>query len=229
MSGLAILFALVLVFALVVAMVLESRRRDELGAVAEQIGFSYERGMQPLPAELDGAGFYLFTQGAAQGLNRLDGHRGGFAVTVLEFGYDAPIGEEGVRGMPNAGDDGRFERHLQTVAWIRSDSKRLPDFDLSPTRGALRRVGPRFGMQLVTLDGREDFRGAYVLLGRDPQGLRRHFDSAAVDRLLRQPGWFLEGRGGQWLVYRLDQRVPAGETAAWIDEAIALIQTLGPT
>jgi hypothetical protein len=40
------------------------------------------------------------------------------------------------------------------------------------------------------------------------------------------PGWFVEGRGDQWLVYRLSERVSARAIPAFLDRAIGLVERL---
>lgn len=206
-------------------LVLEGQRRQSVGRVAESMGFSLTGGQHRLPEPLDRAGFYLFTQGRPLILNRLDGTRSGYQVSLFDFAYDAGKGEEGSRDLMPA-DVGQQERRLQTVIWLHRPGQVLPDLDLSPTRQVRRRVGGQSGLQSVTFDGRADFRDRYALLGRDQAALRQVFTPHVIDAFLADPGWFIEGRGDQWLVYRLSERTSPGRLPAFVDRAIGLIERL---
>ncbi|MBV5275823.1 MAG: hypothetical protein JZU52_20025 [Lamprocystis purpurea] len=61
---------------------------------------------------------------------------------------------------------------------------------------------------------------------RDDAAIRRVFFPRTIDALLADPGWFVEGRGDQWLIYRLSERVASRRIAAFLDHAIALIERL---
>lgn len=218
-------FVLVGVIIVAIAVYSEAQRRQALGPVAKALGLGFSGGPQPLPAELESAGFYLFTQGPPEVLNLMRGRRGGYEVALFGYGYDAPQGEEGSREIP-VGDAGQIERRLQTVLWAKAAGQTLPDFDLSPTRESLRRVGQRFGLVPVSIDGRADFRERYLLSARDAAALRAVFTPAVLDALVADPGWFIEGRGNQWLFYRVKERVAPEAMAAFLDHGLGLIETL---
>jgi hypothetical protein len=217
-----IAFAVVIVTLFLVS---ESRRQESLARVASQLGFAFTPGQHRLPGPIDAAGFYLFTQGQPDILNRLDGERRGYRASVFGFGYDAGFGDEGSRELLTA-DDGRIDQRLQTVVWLHRPGQRLPDFDLSPTGGPMRRTGPRVGLGPVGIDGHADFRAHYVLAGRDAGAVRRLFTPAVLEAFVADRGWTIEGRGDQWLVYRLEHRVAAEQVPAYLDQAIALVERL---
>jgi hypothetical protein len=218
-------FVVFAVLCIAAFLILEGQRRQSVERVADSMGFSFTGGQQRLPEVLDRVGFYLFTQGQPLILNRLDGTRSGYQVSLFDFAYDAGKGEEGRRDFMPA-DVGQQERRLQTVVWLHRPGQVLPDFDLSPTRQVLRRVGGQFGLQEVTFDGRDDFRDRYHLLGRDPAALRQVFTPPVIDAFLAEPGWFIEGRGDEWLVYRLSDRTSPERLPAFVDQAIGLIERL---
>jgi len=222
--GIWVLVALAVAFAIAVTY-FETKRRDALARVAAQLGFAFTRGLHRLPEELDTAGFYLFTQGPPNIENRMQGKRDDYEIALFGFSYDAPQGEEGRRDLL-VGDDGQIERRHQTLVWLRAAGDRLPDFDLSPTRQAIRRAGARFGLRRFTFDGREEFRDLYYLFGRDERAIRGLFTPAVLDAFVQQPGWFLEGRGDQWLVYRIGTRVSPEEIPGFLDQAIGLVDVL---
>ena len=47
--------------------------------------------------------------------------------------------------------------------------------------------------------------------------------------LAAEPGWFMVGRGNQWLLYRVKERVPPGAMGAFLDRGLELIEALGST
>jgi hypothetical protein len=203
----------------------EAQRREALAGRAAQLGLSFSGGLQRLPTELDGAGFYLFTQGAPECLNLMQGEYRGYRVALFGYGYDAPEGEEGSRDVP-VGDAGQSERRLQTVLWVQTPGRSLGALDLSPTRGSLRRVAQRFRLSAVVIDERADFRDRYRLYGRDPEVLLGGFRPAVLDALVADPGWFIEARGDQWLLYRIQERVAPERMAAFLDRGLDLLETL---
>lgn len=207
------------------AIYLGGQRRQSLERVADELGFRFTGGQQALPESIDRAGFYLFTQGPPLIQNPMEGERSGYRVSLFDFAYPAGKGEEGSRDLPVA-DVGQVENRMQTVVWLRRPGQVLPDFDLSPTRQVLRRVAGLFGLQRLTFDGRSDFDDRYLLFARDQAALRRIFTPTVIDAWVADPGWFLEGRGDQWLVYRLNELAPAAAIPDLLNRSIALVERL---
>ena len=219
------IFVAVAVLIVGAALYLDGQRRQALKRVAGELGFQFVGGQHPLPGPLDRAGFYLFTQGPPLAKDRMEGQRGDYQVSVFDFSFAAEKGEEGSRDLPVA-DVGQVENRMQTVVWLKRAGQALPDLDLSPTRQVLRRIGARSALQRMTFDGRGDFDEHYLLFVRDQVAARRIFTPRVIDAFVGDPGWFLEGRGEQWLVYRLSEVVPPGEIAAFLDRAIGLVERL---
>lgn len=218
-------FAAVGLFIAGAAVYLEGQRGRALARVARDLGFDFTVGQHRLPTGLDSAGFYLFTQGPPLVKNRMEGERSGYRVSLFDFAYTAGKGEEGSRDLPVA-DVGPVENRMQTVVWLQRPGGSLPDFDLSPTRQVLRRIGARLALERLSFDGRADFDDLYLLYARDTAAMRRVFTPPVIDAWVGDPGWFLEGRGDQWLVYRLNARVSPGEIPAFLERAIGLVERL---
>ena len=219
--GIILLFLALLVLAFVV----ERGRSDRLGEVARQLGFSFQRGQQRIPEALDNAGFYLFTQGPPQIQNPMAGNRDGEQVLLFGYAYDAAMGDEGVRELPGSGDDDITEKRRPTVAWFRSTSRSLPDFDLSPAGGPRRSAG-RFGLTSMTFDGEDAFRQGYRLLGRDGVAVRQRFTRPVLDFLLANPGLAMESRGHQWLFYRPGNMLKPDDIQTFLAQAEQLLALL---
>lgn len=220
------LVILIIVCIIAAGLYFEKRRRDALAVTAKQLALSAPRGGQDLPQALDRAGFYLLTQGQARMLNAMHRQGDGHELTVFEYDYDAPFGAEGSREVPNGGSDGDIVQHGQTVAWVVSSTVTLPDFDLSPKGGPVRRPGRTATLRSVAIPGDPEFKARMSLAGSDPAALRHLFDAPLRGFLTANPDITVEGRGNQWLFYALDHRVDAGELAdylARVDRFFALL------
>ena len=151
-------------------------------------------------------------------MNIMQGAKGIYRVTLLEYFFDAAFGDEGDRYLPNSDDDSQVEHHAQLVAWVRSEALSLPEFDLSPARGPIRSAAARAGYLPLSFDGAPEFNRAFRLAGRDAQALRKVFTRQLRDLLLQHPGWVIESRGDQWLFYQPDQRTDSKAIPLWLDE-----------
>lgn len=205
----------------------EKKRGDELAQFSRQAGFTLQKGQQRLPKKLDNAGFYLFTQGAPYAMNFMQGNRGDYQITLLEYFFDAAFGDEGDRYLPNSDNDGQAENHAQLVAWIQSDTLELPEFDLSPSNSPIRSASRKFGYHPVRFDHANDFNKAFNLAGRDSQALRKLFGKKLQDFLLTHPQWVIESRGKQWLLYQPDRRTNAKVISSWLDDIQEFLDLTG--
>jgi hypothetical protein len=52
------------------------------------------------------------------------------------------------------------------------------------------------------------------------------FSPRVIDVVLAEPGWFVEGRGDEWLIYRLSERTSPERLPSFVDQAIGLIERL---
>ncbi len=195
----------------------EKKRGDELAQFARQNGFNLQKGQQRLPKALDNAGFYLFNQGAPYAMNVMQGSRGNYQITLLEYFYAAAFGDEGDRLLPNSDDDGQVENHAQLVAWVQSDTLNLPEFDLSPRNSPLRSAATKAGYLPVSFDGAADF-NIFKLAGRDTWVLRSVFSKQLRQMLLQHPDWIIESSGNHWLFYQLDQRTDSQTISGWLSD-----------
>lgn len=205
----------------------EKRRAARLETIASMLGMAFTAGQQLMPAELEQADFYLFTQGDRQIRNLLQGSLEGFNVAEFAYFYTAALGMAGRRDLPNSNDDGQIENRGQTVIWLSQSGRSLPEFDLCPRGGSIRAVTQQTGYQSVGFDGRNDFRAQYQLLGYDAAQLRQVFDNSMLDELLALPTPFtIESRGQHWLLYREAVLVQPQDIPAMLQQAIRLIRSL---
>jgi len=203
------LILLLIVAALIVGafFYFEKNRSDALAKVANELGFQFKAGQQNLPSELDEIGFYLFSQGSRQITNLMQGRKGDYDIAVFGYFYDAGVGMEGQRELPISNDDGEIQRRGQSVAWIHSARHNLPDFDLTPVKGAIRRVAQEDNLQRITFDGNRAFDDKYVLTGRDAAAVRGLFNEEVQRFLETHPEFTFESRGHDALLYRNQERV----------------------
>ncbi len=204
----------------------EKTRSDALARVANEIGFRFKAGQQTLPPALDKVGFYLFSQGSRQITNLMQGHKGDADIAVFGYFYDAGVGMEGQRELPNSNDDGEIQRRGQSVVWIHSESLRLPDFDLTPVRGAIRRVAQENHLQRVTFDGNRAFDEKYILTARDPAAIRALFNDDVQAFLVERPAFTFESRGNDILLYRDQERVAPARIPDLLNLAEAFVDRL---
>ena len=218
-----LLLIILLILGAVIYFLYEKNRSDALENASRQLMFSLERGQQKLPAELDQAGFYLFTQGAPAVQNLMRGERDGYRIVLAEFFYDAAFGEEGDRNLPNSDNDSIVERRAQMFAWVQSSDFRLPQFDLSPVNSPIRGAARNSGYQPMQFDDAEQFNKTFNLAGNDPQSLRALFDENLRNYLLQKPDLVWESQGDQWLFYIDNDRLDASDLDNFIDYIVQLL------
>ncbi|MET0070700.1 MAG: hypothetical protein ABW096_11745 [Candidatus Thiodiazotropha sp.] len=217
------LFLIIVAVIFIIAWYFESQRREGLGRVAQRIGFKLETGQHRLPQTLDSAGFYLFTQGEPLIQNMMDGARNSDRLLLFNYTYVATEGFEGRREIPSVTDEGTILTHMQTVvAFIDIDP--LPHFDLSPNDNSKRTLPGDF--RPVGFDDAGEFTRHYRLAGREEAKVRALFNEQLLAHFARNPGWVVESRGDQLILYRPDERIKPEEMVVFIDQAHYLLDNL---
>lgn len=154
--------------------------------------------------------FQLFRRGHSQTVtNVLNGMAGAVQVIIFDYSFDI---DHGFRGIPIGssirigGDPDRIQqRHSQTVAMFGSASLTLPLFQLHP-RSLSRRFASMFTGSL-DFSNHPTFAEQYFVTGPDEPAIRRLLTGPLMNALEANPGWSIEGGGGQFFFYREDQTV----------------------
>jgi len=203
---------------------IERQRGNNLSGLAEKLGFSYKSGSQPTPAALLSMSFDLLTQGAPLIDNKMEGMFKGNAIAVFDYSYDARMSGEGSGSQPVDEDHTDVERRTQSVVWVKSQLQ-LPEFDVSPTKGHMRKVAGRFGFSMLSIETDKNFESEYTLLVKDPVACRELFNGTVREQLLGT-GIVIESRGSDFLIYRFSQRLKATKTEEFLEQAVSLVKLL---
>lgn len=216
---------IVIVIILIVAggFYFESRRSNDLGQLAKQMGLNFQAGQQQMPAVLKSSDFDLFTQGASNINNWMSGSLKGHQIGIFGFSYTASTSGEGDAILPVNEDQNSTERRNQSVIWIGTE-KKYPDFDLSPKRIHIRTVASRFGLSPITFDGDPEFNKHFVLLARDSNQVTQLFSESARKQLMAHPGLAIESRGNNLLFYRHGERLSPKDIPQFVAEVETLIK-----
>lgn len=168
--------------------------------------------------------FQLFLRGTSQTVtNVLNGMAGAVQVIVFDYsfaiqkGLGIPIGSAiRVPLFGGSGEDG--ELHNQTVAMFGASSINLPAFQLQPRTVKQNlmtiRRSPIFTGS-IDFSNYPKFAGEYFVTGSDEPAIRRLFTGPLINALEANPGWSLEGGGGQFFFYREDE-VVIPERIQWL-------------
>ncbi len=205
---------------------LEHRRSSNLATAANKLDLTFQGDRKHLPEQLSRAGFDLFTQGSSSVSNWMEGDVQGDRRAIFDYGYEARSAGEGERGIPVSDDQQGRENRIQSVIWVHSDRRALPDFDLSPSGLHQRTVAARFGLSRLTFDGDASFNQRYLLLVRDADRVRRLFTPEVRRQLLTRPGLVIESRGEDLLFYRFQERLGAKQIPAFLEEVEGLLQLI---
>jgi hypothetical protein len=195
---------LVAVLAIVIATVMEKRRREGLRQVAGQLGLDFQETL----AEPPGSGLarlHLFNVGhTRRAKNALSGRYGNADVVLFDYQYTTGHGKN-------------RHTHRQTVAAFHLPKVRLPLFTLCP-ESVFHKIGSALGYQDIDFDRFPSFSSSYLLRGESEPAIRELFTDNRVMFFENRRGLSVEG-GDDWLiVYRSRRRVRPQQVSAFLDE-----------
>jgi hypothetical protein len=141
---------------------LGTKRANEVGLAARDMGLSFIRKVDPmLLSRLEG--FHLFSQGHSKTIsNLIHGEINGTEVMIFDYRYTVGGGKSS-------------STHSQTVICMRSDRLNLPAFSLRP-ENVLHRIGSVFGYQDIDFSESPAFSEKYLLRGPNEQAIRAVFN-----------------------------------------------------
>lgn len=199
---------------LLVARYYERRRSQELARFALERGFLFQARGEPFTADETQKILSFCRLGAARARNILRGSAGGLECVLFD-------------SFRRGGRGG----HYETVVAFRL---LLPEFELMAMRHGLNpalmsHVFSRLGLSVLTFDSHPEFSHNYLLLGRDPDAVRRLFTPALLsyfESLDRSKRWAVESGGGWLLVHRGWQRLKPEELPPFLDQTASLAGTI---
>ncbi len=196
---------IILIFgAVAVAMWYEKKRREELEALAEELGLVFQPdGDDQLHAEV--SSFALF------------GHGGGRKITNLILGETEEVKIALFDYQFTTGSGKQKQTHRQTVASLQSPSLQCPHFTMRP-EGMFDKIGGAFGMQDIDFESHPVFSGMFLLKGDETQ-IRKFFTPAVLNFFEEQKGISVEARPGALIFYRARSRVNPAEMKGLLTQA----------
>ena len=191
----------------------EKKRTEQLGPVAEQLGFDFSP--QGDPALLESLKpFRLFSQGHSEKLwNLMRGHTHDLDVAIFDYRYVTGGGKHS-------------HTWLHTVVCFRFDGEPLPSFALRP-ENLFHKIGALFGYQDIDFKSHSTFSKNYLLRGEDEAAIREVFTPDLLDFYAEQTGICTEGSGNVLLVYR-EKRAEPSKIGDFMEEGFGVYSAFRP-
>lgn len=198
----------VLVAVILISRHFDARRREGMREAALRVGYRYaEKTESPYTPGLEG--FALFSSGRSRKTaNVMQGTAETADLAVFDYRYVTGGGKNS-------------HTYSQTVAHFRDRQLALPEFTLRP-EGLLAKIGAAFGYQDIDFSSQPEFSAKYLLRGPNEEAIRRVFDLSVLFHFDHNPGWSVEGRSGQLVVYRHGKKVAPERIPEFIEQTTAI-------
>jgi len=183
--------------ALYTAYRVEKARAERFAEVAQDLGLTFEsNGAPEITSQL--SELRLFNRGHGRKFkNMMYGKTNDVEMAI--FGYQFTTGS------------GKNQHTAsQSVISFRSDSLRLPDFELRP-EGFFHKIGQAFGYKDINFDSHPDFSKAYLLKGPAEEQVRQCFTDLRLDFFESMKGVSVEAGGDRLIFYRSGKRIKPEE------------------
>lgn len=193
-----ILFGVIFVIfgvSIVIAWLLERKRRGDLANLAVQLGLEFTlRGSAGVPGL---NGLQLFKRGRNRAAyNIMKGSVEGVRVAVFDYRFVTGSGKS-------------TTTHKQTVCAIFDERLDLPVFEMRP-EGFWQKLGALFGYQDIDFPENEVFSKKYVLRGQDEERIRATFTPDVLGFFETRPGLYVEGAGDTIIFFKAGRRMKVG-------------------
>jgi hypothetical protein len=208
-AGFAGLFAVIAV----VGMRAAKKRRADLAAVADELGFDFlPDGDAGLQQQL--VGLHLFTLGRSRQMrNLLRGRTRDLDVAVFDYQYTTGSGKSSTT-------------HRTTVVSFRADFH-LPSFALRP-EGFWEKIGAMLAYHDINFDTHPTFSKRYLLRGPDEYAIRDVFTEPVLDYFQDRPGLSVEAYDGALVFYRAGHEVRATDIKKHLEEGFEVFGLFRP-
>lgn len=167
---------------------MREKRRKEMEALAENIGFSFlAQPLEDIPAAF--SAFNLFRMGySKKAENVLEGSFDNIRLKIFDYQYTVSSGRSS-------------NTYFFTVFCAYVDDFTLPDFELRQ-KGFFDKTGDMFGFKDIDFDTHPDFSNRYLLKGSDETEIRRLFSQKVLEYFEKRNADFsIEGSGDRIVIY----------------------------
>ena len=164
------------------------KRREDMGALAEKISFSYsEKDIEGIPENF--SAFQLFNKGhGREAENVLEGEFDGINLKIFDYHYTV-----------SSGRSSHTYYHTVFCAYIYDFS--MPKFELRP-EGIFDKVGDFLGFKDIDFDSHPDFSNRYFLKGENEEEVRKLFTPKVLEYFeKKQENFVLEAFNDRLLIY----------------------------
>ena len=190
-------------------------RGTQMQTVANEMGWKYSPKMEWRSIPYANS-FHLFAQGRLQRINQVTyGEAEGVQATVFSYTF------------ARKWQSGQGSTRSQTVALLQSNQLNFPAFFLRPS-SFRHKLGTTFSAS-ISFPAHVAFSDQYLLSGNDDAGLRKLFSASALSFFEANPGWSMEGSGGQLFIYREDTLMPPQNIPWFVNEGLRVMKLLQNT
>jgi len=207
-----LIVATLIVLAVLLGKHFETKRKESLQKLAADLGLEFfPLGIPDLMRAL--RGFRIVSAGDSHTLsNIIRGITDEVELTIFDLTYSTGSGKS-------------RSTQRQTVIRFASGQLRLPEFAVSP-EWFFQKIAKLFGMKDINFAEDPTFSSAFLLQGANEPAIRQLFGPEVRAWFAGRAGVTAEGRGGQLLFFRADQRVSPDKIPALLDEGFQLFKLL---
>lgn len=187
----------------------EKKRIKALEDIAMQLGFSFNKNMDP---EIILGNFKIFNKGRSRkSSNLMQGTRSGIKWTIFEYQF-------------RTGGGRNSSTEKQTVAMVKLKNANLPHFYLSQ-KNIFHKIGSKFGYQDINFENNPLFSKNYLLRGEDEPAIRKMFNSNILTYLEQKlTKATIEAEGNQLIYYTRKKRIKPDQMMTFIDDVGELVR-----
>jgi hypothetical protein len=191
---------------------LENKRRERVIGLAKELGLELN---WILPDE-DRAIFHQF-QLVQKGRNQktnlsLVADDGSTRINLFDYSFVTGSGKN-------------QQTHHWVISLCRDESLQAPAMQLKPAT-FFSRIGTLIGFQDIDIPDAPEFSNAFVIQGKDVEGIRKFLDSSRRDALLKHPKQTCALLNQHLLIVRERKKLDAPNIKPLLSESLALVQAL---
>lgn len=207
--ALFVFFGLLGITFIILRIVQERQRREQLQATAFRAGLTYSAEAEPGLWERV-TDFALFSKwGRRKIYNVLHRQVQDIDVTMFDYEYTTMRSKH-------------HHTYYYTAALFETDRLRLPRFTLAP-QYFYHQIADALGFRDIDFEGYPVFSDRYRLQGDDEASIRRLFDEEALLYFTRHLGLHTEGHGRQLLLYQDKRRVDPKEMEPFMQQGLDIL------